>query len=199
MKQVGVLALQGGFAAHARMLERLNLPVREVRNVEELKECEGGLVLPGGESSTQLKLMKRFAFFEGLKAYHAAGHPILTTCAGTILVSRSVDGFQQECFGWVDIAVARNAWGRQVHSFEAKAQASEPNLAASIGGEFPLVFIRAPRIVKVGINADVMMSYADEPVFVRQANVFSLTFHPELTDNAALHAYVFGVSDALRA
>src|SRR5262245_10053790 len=138
MRRVGVLALQGGFVAHARALEDIGCRALEIRTPEDLDAVEG-LVLPGGESSVHLKLIERFGFDAPLRAFAKAGKPILATCAGLILAARAVVAPSQPSFGWLDVSVARNAWGRQRDSFEATDDS----------GALPLVFIRAPRIATV--------------------------------------------------
>jgi 5'-phosphate synthase pdxT subunit len=151
-----------------------------VRDADSLTELDG-LVLPGGESTTMLKLIDRFGLGPALAAFVAGGKPVLATCAGLILSARQVSQPAQPSFGWLDVAVARNAWGRQLDSFTATAD----------DGVTPLVFIRAPRIVAVGPAVRVLATVAGEPVLVRQANVTGATFHPELTADRRLHQAVF--------
>jgi pyridoxal 5'-phosphate synthase pdxT subunit len=175
----GVLALQGAFDAHARALRRLGVHVRLVRLPRDLDGLEG-LVLPGGESTTHLRLIARFGLREGLDALVRRGVPVLATCAGLILAAARVTGPAQESFGWLDVDVARNAWGRQVDSFEAVDDAGEA-----------LIFIRAPRITRVGAGVEVLSTFEGEPVLVRQGNVVGATFHPELTQRLDVHALAF--------
>jgi 5'-phosphate synthase pdxT subunit len=185
--RVGVLALQGAYAAHARTLARLGHDVVEVREAAELDPATlEGLALPGGESTTHLKIIDRQGLREALTAYVRSGRPVLATCAGLILAARRVTGPEQESFGWLDVEVARNAWGRQVHSFEAATDAP-----FDAQGRLPLIFIRAPRVRVVGPEAEVVATYEGEPVLVRQGNLWGATFHPELTDDTRLHARVF--------
>ena len=185
MARLGVLALQGGYAAHAQALRSLGHTVDEVRTAEALAQVEG-LVLPGGESTTHLILLERFGLWGPLDAFVRAGHPVLATCCGLILSAREVVSPAQASFGWVDVVAARNAWGRQVHSFEGTADAD------STIGPIPLVFIRAPRILAVGDGVEVLATCDGEPVLVRQGNVTAAAFHPELTNDLTLHAQVFG-------
>jgi 5'-phosphate synthase pdxT subunit len=173
---VGVLALQGGFAAHARAVEEIGARARLVRRPADLSEV-GALVLPGGESTAQLWLLDRAALNEPLRAFVAEGRPVLATCAGLVLAAARVTSPEQRSFGWIDVTVARNAWGRQVASFEA----------VSDDGARPLVFIRAPRIVGVGAGVEVLATFRGEPVLVRQGNVTGATFHPELTGDRGVH------------
>jgi len=175
---IGILAVQGGFDAHARALTAAGLPVRLVRTPQDFQELDG-LILPGGESTAQLKLIGR-GFLEGpLRELAATKRPILATCAGLILAARAVLPVQPS-FGWLDVTVKRNAWGRQLDSFEAEDD----------GGTRRLVFIRAPRITAVGPGVEVLARLRGEPVLVRQGNVWGATYHPEL-DGPALHAEIF--------
>ena len=179
--RIGVLALQGGFALHARALTSLGHEVALVRDAEELERVDG-LVLPGGESTTQLRLLARQGLGPTIERFAAAGRPILATCAGLILAAKRVVGPTQESVGLLDVIVARNAWGRQLDSFEATAA----------GSALPLVFIRAPRIIERQAAVEVLATYDGEPVLVRQRNVTGATFHPELTDTLDVHREVFG-------
>ena len=176
-KTIGVLALQGGFSAHAAVLEGLGHRTVLVRTAGTLSDLDG-LVLPGGESTTMHRLIERFALGPALDAFVRAGKPVLATCAGLILAARRVSQPDQASFGWLDVAVARNGWGRQRDSFEAQ-------------GTMRMVFIRAPRIVAVGPAVEVLERVAGEPVLVRQGRITAATFHPELTGEGRLHAAVF--------
>jgi pyridoxal 5'-phosphate synthase pdxT subunit len=185
MARVGILALQGGVAPHARALEALGHRPVHVRAPGDL-EGVGGLILPGGESTAQLRLIDRAGLAAPLGRAIARGVPVLATCAGLILAAARVTGPAQPSFGWMDVAVARNAWGRQVNSFEASAD------AGAEGDPLPLVFIRAPRIVALGPGAEVLATFEGEPVLVREGNVTGATFHPELTADLRVHRRVFG-------
>jgi 5'-phosphate synthase pdxT subunit len=177
----GVLALQGDFAAHAAALRRLGEPVREVRRPADLAGLRA-LVLPGGESTALLRLMLGDGerWFDALRAFHEGGGALLGTCAGAILLARDVDPAQPS-LGLLDAAVSRNAYGRQVDSFEARLEA--PALADGLSG----VFIRAPRITTVGPSVEVIARLAGEPVLVRQGRVLAATFHPEITGDDRVH------------
>lgn len=181
MGRIGVLALQGGFAPHLQALQDLGHTTREVRTAGDLAELDG-LVLPGGESTTQLRLLGRHGLDEALDSFVRSGRPLLCTCAGLILAARQVLSPAQRSFGWLDVSVARNAWGRQVDSFIASDDAARRQL----------VFIRAPRIVAVGPQAEILATYQGEPVLVRQGSRYGATFHPELTADRSLHQAVFG-------
>lgn len=178
--RVGVLALQGGFASHCRVLRRLGVDVREVRRCDQLHGL-GGLLLPGGESSALLKLMASEPWFETLRDFHRRGGALMATCAGAILLARSVAAPSQPSAGLIDIDIERNAYGRQVASFEAMLDAPR------LGGSLPGVFIRAPRLQAVGPCVEVLARHGTEPVLVRQGSILCATFHPELTDDTRVH------------
>lgn len=178
---IGVLALQGGYEAHEKILAGLGHKTRRVRAPADL-EGLAGLVLPGGESSTMLKLIDWNGLAEPLDAFARGGRPVLATCAGLILSARGVTGPAQRSFGWLDVDVARNAWGRQNESFEADDDA----------GRLHCVFIRAPRILRVGDGVEVIATFAGEPIAVRAGAVLGASFHPELADEPGLHRALFG-------
>jgi 5'-phosphate synthase pdxT subunit len=184
--RVGILALQGGVAPHAAVLRALGhepVPVRDAAGLADL----GGLVLPGGESTAQLRLIDRHGLAEPLAAFVRSGKPVLCTCAGLVLAARRVTQPSQTSFAWIDAEVARNAWGRQVDSFEARAD----------DGVLPLVFIRAPRVTRVGPEVRILATYKGEAILLRQRNVTAASFHPELTTDLRVHREVFGWGDCL--
>jgi 5'-phosphate synthase pdxT subunit len=181
--QVGVLALQGAFAQHVEVLRELGHSTRLVRSPFDLQDLDG-LVLPGGESTVQLRLLERLQLEAPLRAFCARGRPVLATCAGAILLARSVSHPQQASLGLVDIAVERNGWGRQLDSFEAVSDEEA----------LPLVFIRAPRIVACGPGAEILARYRGEPILVRDANLTCATFHPELARDRRVHTRVFATA-----
>jgi pyridoxal 5'-phosphate synthase pdxT subunit len=176
---VGVLALQGDFAAHARILRALGAEVGEVRRCADLEHLSA-LVLPGGESTALLRLMSGEPWLDALRAFHRRGGAILGTCAGVILLAREVDP-PQASLGLLDVAVARNAYGRQVDSFETGID------AAGLGEPLRGVFIRAPRILEVGPGVEVLARVEGAPVLVRQGRVIGATFHPEIAGESRLH------------
>jgi len=178
----GVLALQGGFAAHAAALRDVGATPREVRRTAELDGL-AGLVIPGGESTTLLNLMRDEPWFESLTRFHARGGVLAGTCAGAILLAREVRPHQPS-LGLLDAVISRNAFGRQVDSFEATVD------APALGGPIDAVFIRAPRFRALFPEVQVLGRYAGEPVLVRQGRVVAATFHPELTRSRALHRYL---------
>jgi pyridoxal 5'-phosphate synthase pdxT subunit len=183
MARVGVLAVQGAFEAHARVLARLGVPPVLVRAPADLTQL-AGMILPGGESTVHLSLLERLELEQPLLVWIARGSPVLATCAGVILLARHVTQPRQRSFGLVNIGVQRNGFGRQLDSFEARADDSD----------LPLVFIRAPRIVDVGAEVEVLARHQGEPVLVRQGNITCATFHPELIDDDRVHRQVFAAA-----
>lgn len=176
---IGVLALQGDFEAHAALLTKVGASSREVRHPEQLRELTG-LVLPGGESSALLNLMRDEPWFEELRRFHAGGGSLLATCAGAILLAARVEPTQPS-LGLLDVTIRRNGYGRQIDSFEASVG------FPGGGGDLDVVFIRAPRITAVGDGVDVLSRYDGEPVLVRQGRILAATFHPEITGDDRLH------------
>jgi 5'-phosphate synthase pdxT subunit len=173
---IGVLALQGDFDAHRRRLEELGAEVVLVRNPEQLDEIDG-LVIPGGESSTFLKLLGD-AGFEKLKQFVRA-KPTFGTCAGAILLASEVENPKQKGLGVLDIRIRRNAYGRQLESSIREGKfGSSP---------IEMVFIRAPKIERLGKGVEVLATEGDDPVAVRQGRVMAATFHPELSDDPRVH------------
>lgn len=179
---IGVLALQGAFAAHARAFHDVGLAVREVRRVADLDQLDA-LVIPGGESTTLLNLMGDEPWFDALRGLHAEGAVLAGTCAGAILLAREVRP-RQPSLALLDAVVERNAYGRQVDSFEGSVD------APSLGGSLDGVFIRAPRFRALWPDVEVLGRVDDEPVLVRQQNVVAATFHPELTSGRTFHRFV---------
>lgn len=180
--RIGVLALQGAFAAHAEVLSGLGVAVREVRTPADLASVDG-LVLPGGESSTMSHLLRSTGMVDPLAEALADGLPALGTCAGLILLAETiVDGRDdQVSLGALGVTVRRNAYGRQRDSFETVLDLPS--------GEMLGVFIRAPRIEHVGDGTAVLARHGDDPVLVARGNVLGATFHPEISGSASLHGY----------
>src|SRR3954453_159589 len=170
---VGVLALQGGFGAHAKVLRALGADVREVRTPDDLDGIDG-LVMPGGESTTMTLGIEREGLAEPLREFHAAGRPIFGTCAGVIMLDRAH-------LGLMDIAAERNAFGRQLHSFEEDLEF--PDIA---GGPVRAVFIRAPWIAEHGPGVEVLAAVAGHPVAAREGSLLAISFHPELGEDRRL-------------
>ncbi|MDP3178762.1 MAG: pyridoxal 5'-phosphate synthase glutaminase subunit PdxT [Spirochaetaceae bacterium] len=183
MRKVGVLAIQGDYAAHRAALESAGAEVFEVRTIVDLEAVEG-LVLPGGESTTIGGLLVRFGLMGPLVDRIRGGMPTFGTCAGLILLAKRVEGREQPGIRLLDAAVRRNAYGRQVDSFRATVRSSIPG-AESIEA----VFIRAPRILDTGPGVETLARLEEEPVLIRQGNILGCCFHPELVDGAAIHRY----------
>jgi 5'-phosphate synthase pdxT subunit len=184
---IGVLALQGAFAAHSECLASIGVQSVEVRTPEQLNSVDA-LLMPGGESSTMSQLLESSGLFDPISSRIADGMPVFGTCAGMILLASEIlDGrSDQRSFSAIDISVRRNAFGRQVDSFEGAINSSI--------GDFHGVFIRAPRIERVGDEVEVLGSINNEPVLVRQGNVLAASFHPELSNDARLHEYFVSIT-----
>ena len=180
--KAGVLALQGDFREHAAMLASAGATPVEVRTVAQLADVQC-LVLPGGESTTISKLARAYELVEPIRARAAEGMPIFGTCAGMILMAQRVDGLEP-LLELVDIGVQRNAYGRQLESFEADLSVE------SIDHPVRGVFIRAPRITDLGPGVRVLAEHEGVPVVVEQGNMLVASFHPELSGEAALHSYL---------
>lgn len=180
---IGVLALQGAFAKHIEMLRTLGVKASEVRSPEELEGCDA-LIIPGGESTAILRLLKERDFSQSLAKYGET-HPVFGTCAGLILMAKQIVAEPTKPFGWLDVAVERNAFGRQAESFRANLDLQLERLHSS----FPALFIRAPRIRECSADVEVLAHFNDEPVLVRQGHYLGSTFHPELTNNSVIHEY----------
>jgi pyridoxal 5'-phosphate synthase pdxT subunit len=182
---VGVLALQGDFEAHARTLRQLGAEPREVRTPAAMEGLDG-LVIPGGESTTIGKGIDAAGLEPALRAHHEAGRPLLGTCAGLIVCDA-------EHLGFLDATAKRNAFGRQLQSFEAE-------LEVKGAGDEPLraVFIRAPWVERHGPGVEVLASYEGHPVAIREGSVLACSFHPELTDDPRFHAIFMAMTTAAR-
>ena len=184
---IGVLALQGAFSEHLVAFRRLGASVREVRRVEHLDGVQA-LAIPGGESTTMSKLLATSGLFDELDQRFKQGFPAFGTCAGMILLANEIlDGRSDQIgFGAIDISVKRNGYGRQIDSFEA-----EVTMPALASPEIPVgaVFIRAPRIERVGNEVEILGTIDETPVVVRQKNVIAAAFHPEMTPELRLHRY----------
>jgi 5'-phosphate synthase pdxT subunit len=175
--KIGVLALQGDYEAHARALSRAGADACEVRTAAELEQIDG-LVIPGGESTTMLKLMEYYELFEPLKEF-GARRPVFGTCAGAILLASEVSHPSQASLGLVDMSIERNGYGRQLQSRVASIALGDEPMEA--------VFIRAPIIRRVGAGGTVLASYLDTPVLVDFGRHLVATFHPELSPDAVVH------------
>jgi 5'-phosphate synthase pdxT subunit len=176
---IGVLALQGAYEAHAQTLRVLGATPKLVRVPEDLAGV-AGLIMPGGESTTMLKFLERNGFFEVLQSF-VQTTPTFGTCAGAILLATQVEHPAQKSLGALDITVERNAYGRQIDSTILKAETALP------GGPLEMVFIRAPRITRVGPEVETLASREGFPVLVRSGHLLAATFHPELSDDTRIH------------
>lgn len=178
--KIGILALQGDFEAHARVLEKLGAGVVYVREPEDLQGLDG-LVLPGGESTTHMKLLEETGLDEAIRKMAAGGGAVFGTCAGAILLAREVKQPAQKSLGLMDITVARNAYGRQLSS-------DVLNLETKLREQpLEMVFIRAPIIEKAAKGVEVLAEREGKPVLVQQGRIMAATFHPELTTDIAIH------------
>ena len=178
---IGILALQGAYDVHAAMLRQLGAHASLVRRPEQLGDLDA-LVIPGGESTTFLKHLERDGFFEVLASF-VQSRPAFGTCAGCILLAKDVMNPAQRSFGVLDISVERNAYGRQIDSTILSAPTSMP------GGPLEMVFIRAPRITRVGSEVRVLGSRDGAPVLVEQGHLMAATFHPELSTDTRIHQH----------
>jgi pyridoxal 5'-phosphate synthase pdxT subunit len=182
--RIGVLALQGDFHLHRKALERCGAHAVEVRKPEELEGLDG-LIIPGGESTTLLKLMEEWDFVPALQKFHSSGRPIFGTCAGLIVLASEVENPRQFSLGFIDATVERNAYGRQRESFEEHGEATLAGRRVPV----EMVYIRAPRIRRLGPGVEVLAARGGEAVMAREGPILVATFHPELTDDATVHRY----------
>jgi 5'-phosphate synthase pdxT subunit len=189
--KIGVLGIQGAIQEHLSILRNAGVEPSWVKDRKELDSVEA-LVMPGGESTTMIKLLKRFEMWEALRNRIEDGMPVLATCAGMILLSKKIENVvNQDSLGVLDISVKRNGYGRQINSFEVDLQIDE------IGPEpFRAVFIRAPKIESIGGEVRVLTSYDGSPVLVRQNNMLAASFHPELTGDLRIHRYFLKMVEA---
>jgi 5'-phosphate synthase pdxT subunit len=183
LPHIGVLAIQGDFAAHAEALAEVGVEALEIRKLSALRDLDG-LVIPGGETTTLLRILGEEGMGE-IRDFAVRGGAILGTCAGLILLSREVRNPAQPSLGLLDVVVERNAYGRQVDSFTAAGLWLDGNPEGARPLE--MVFIRAPRILSVGPEVEVLASFNNEPVMVRQGRIVGVTFHPELAADRTVH------------
>ncbi len=176
-----MLALQGDFREHLAVLRRLDVPAQEVRTAKDL-EAVDALILPGGESTTIARLMAKSGLDRGIKERGREGMPLYGTCAGLILLAKELLEDRPQPLELLDVTVDRNAYGRQVDSFEADIEIRDL-------GEFHAVFIRAPKVTRSGPAVEVLAEHDGAPVLVRQGNVLASSFHPELTDDTRIHEF----------
>lgn len=183
--KIGLLALQGAFREHRAAVRALGAQTVDVRQPETLADCDG-LIIPGGESTAIAKLMALYGFHAAIKACFNQGMAIFGTCAGAILLASEIEGAlpDQIPLGLMDVAIRRNAYGRQVASFETVLP-----FAGAEGGEVRAVFIRAPRFGRIGKGVEILSVHNDEPVALRQGRLLAVAFHPELTNDRRVHKY----------
>ena len=178
--KIGILAVQGDFAAHAAMLAGMGIENVEVRTPADLESCDG-LILPGGESTTQLQFLQEEGLYDAIKKFAAEDKAIFGTCAGAILLATEVKNPRQESLGLLDMTVLRNGYGRQVHSDVVRGPStlkSEP---------MEMVFIRGPIFERVGLGIEVLAEYAGKPALVQKGQILAAAFHPELTNDTTVH------------
>ncbi|WP_040712264.1 pyridoxal 5'-phosphate synthase glutaminase subunit PdxT [Paenibacillus curdlanolyticus] len=180
--KIGVLALQGAVVEHIRSLELAGAEAVAIKRVEELEGLDG-LVVPGGESTTIGKLMRKYGFIEAIREFSAQGKAVFGTCAGLIVLASEIEGQDEAHLELMNMKVQRNAFGRQRESFETDLNVT------GINEPIRAVFIRAPLIAEVGEGVEVISTYKDEIVAARQNHLLACSFHPELTDDYRLHAY----------
>lgn len=180
---IGVLSFQGDFERHAAMLKKLGAKVRLVRSTDDLNFVQG-IIIPGGESTTIGKLLKSFGVYEPLKKRIESGTPVFGTCAGMILLANPVSAKNEHRLGVLDFDVERNAYGRQIESFETDIEVPAVN-----GSPFRGVFIRAPIVRHCGNGIEVLARFEENPVLIKKDKILAASFHPELTDDTRIHEY----------
>jgi 5'-phosphate synthase pdxT subunit len=184
MTTIGVLALQGAVREHMRSIEACGAKAIEIKHKEQLKDIDG-LILPGGESTTMRRLIDSYGFFEAIKQFGNQGKAVFGTCAGLILMANEIEGENQSHLGLMDMKVARNAFGRQVASFEASLDIQHA------ADDFKAVFIRAPYITEAGPGVEILATWQDKIVAAKQGNYLCTAFHPELTeDNRVIDYFI---------
>ena len=188
--RIGVLAIQGDYAAHAAALEEAGAIPVEVRKPEQLDGLDG-LILPGGESTTVLKFLESGGLFQALEKF-GASKPVFGTCAGAILLAREVQNPPQRSLGLLDAVVERNAYGRQIDSAILESETTLP------GGPLEMVFIRAPRIAGMGAGVEALAFRDGSPALVRQGSIMAATFHPELSSDRRVHRLFVDAVNAAR-
>ncbi|QTA38141.1 pyridoxal 5'-phosphate synthase glutaminase subunit PdxT [Thermosipho ferrireducens] len=179
---IGVSGIQGDFREHKTMLEKMGIKTMVVRTPEELDKVDG-LIIPGGESTTMIRIMKMVNLYDALKAKIETGFPVFGTCAGMILLSNEVTNFKQDSLKAINIKIERNAYGRQVESFETDIEIKGFN------SKFRAIFIRAPKVVSYDENIEILATFENSPVLLKQDNILVASFHPELTNDTRVHEY----------
>ena len=183
--KIGILALQGAFAEHERVLERLGVENVELRNLEDFQKYQkelSGLILPGGESTTMGKLLRDQDMLLPIREAILSGLPVFGTCAGLILLAKEITSQEESHLGTMDMVVERNAYGRQLGSFYTEAECKGV-------GQIPMTFIRGPIISSVGEDVEILATVDNQIVAAQEKNMLVTSFHPELTDDVRLHQY----------
>jgi pyridoxal 5'-phosphate synthase pdxT subunit len=180
--KIGILAVQGDFEAHAAMLRSLGAETVEVRTVADLQDCDG-IILPGGESTTQLQFLQEEGLFDEIREFSREGRAVFGTCAGAILLATQVKNPEQDSLGLLDMTILRNGYGRQLASdvFFGPTQLKKEPLE--------MVFIRGPIIESTGLGLNILAEHGGKPTLVQKDNVLAATFHPELTDDTTVHEH----------
>lgn len=187
--KIGILAVQGDFEAHSAMLEQLGAQTTPVRTPADLEGCEG-LILPGGESTTQLKFLQEEGLADKIVRFAESGGAIFGTCAGAILLAKDVKHPEQDSLNLLDMTVVRNAYGRQIDSDVVSGPTTLKN------EPLEMVFIRGPVIERTGPGVKVLAEYEGKPALVQRENIMAATFHPELTDDTTVHEYFLRLAGA---
>ncbi|MGL4818590.1 MAG: pyridoxal 5'-phosphate synthase glutaminase subunit PdxT [Bacilli bacterium] len=182
MKRIGILALQGNFREHKVSAEVCGAEAILIKRVEQLDDIDG-LVIPGGESTAIRKLMDHYGFIPAIRSFAEAGKPVFGTCAGMILLAKEIEGYDEGHLQLIDMTVRRNAFGRQVDSFETKLEIRH------VADDFEAVFIRAPLVLSVGEHVEILSEHNGEIVAVQQGKILAASFHPELTEDHRLMKY----------
>lgn len=191
MAPIGVLAIQGDFLEHRKMLDSISIESREVRTPKELDDLDG-LIIPGGESTTIVQLIDIYDMRNTLVEKVHQGLPIWGTCAGMIVLAKSLKDTRPEPLGLMDIEVSRNAFGRQIDSFE-----TDLNISGIDGPPMHAIFIRAPLITKVGKEVEILAEISEgKPVAVRQGKILATSFHPELTEDSRMHSMFANIANS---
>ena len=183
--KIGILALQGAFEEHEKVLEKLGVASVEIRNLDDFQQHQSdmsGLILPGGESTTMGKLLRDQQMLIPIREAILSGLPVFGTCAGLILLAREITSQEESHLATMDIVVERNAYGRQLGSFYTEAECKGV-------GKIPMIFIRGPIISSLGEDAEILATVDDQIVAAQEKNMLVTSFHPELTDDARLHQY----------
>lgn len=189
--KIGVLAVQGAFLEHEKMLRSLGASCFEIRQKADMEKSMDGLILPGGESTVMGKLLRELDLFDGLKEKIQSGLPVLGTCAGLILLAEHLSNDDKIYFATLPVTVKRNAYGRQLGSFQTEAEMKGI-------GRIPMTFIRAPYVERAGADVEILATVEEKIVAVRYQNQIGLAFHPEVTESTKVHEYFLSICEKVR-